>query len=222
MWKREDKQRSSAAGFSAIEAIVIVVVIAAAGLGGWYVYHREHKAKSSNVSTSSGSQGSKKTITPPPADPYAGWKMYVDAGYASSTGISIKYPPTWKISVDGGPTVGNSTDPVAEINLRSVELATPQTAEQEWTTCASTISADACGAAPSDKVISGNSATVNGLDTYSATMESDIGTYYVTVVKGDRSTPPAGTPFDEFTVSSTNPSVLATFRKIMSTATFSN
>jgi hypothetical protein len=88
MIQQRSREERNAAGFSAIEAILIVVVIAAIGLGGWYVYHRDHKAKPASTVTSTGST---KTITSPPADPYAGWKTAT----SPRAKFSIKYPTSW-------------------------------------------------------------------------------------------------------------------------------
>jgi Tfp pilus assembly protein PilV len=203
-------------GFSAVEALIALLIVAALGLGGWYVWHHRHMGQTANRTTTTQSSINKS------ADSYAGWKTYKDTGYASASGINFKYPANWRITVAGRDPVGNTTNPVASINLRSVDLATPQTPLQEWTTCATVISGDACGAGPEDKTLSGSETTINGLEAYNATMQSTLGTYYVTVIKSDKSTLPTGTPFVELTTSVDDSSLLAVYKQIMASATFPN
>ncbi|HEV7453898.1 MAG TPA: hypothetical protein VGO07_01420 [Candidatus Saccharimonadales bacterium] len=141
--------------------------------------------------------------------------------------MSIKYPPDWQISVTRNKKVGNTANPTATINLRSVNLSAPyatQTPEQEWKTCATAISGDACGAAPDDKIMSGHTTTINGLEAYEATAQTTstpIYAYYVTVIRSNHINPGGdGIPFDEFTMSAGDVSKLTIFEKIMASATF--
>jgi hypothetical protein len=149
-----------------------------------------------------------------------GWNTYNDTGYAAASGISIKYPSDWQIHIPGVKNVGNTASPTAVINERVVFLPSSETPQEEWNTCATNVSADACGAAPGDKTLSSNQSTINGLAAYSATMQNSYGTYHVTVIRGTKSTSPAGTPYVEFTTTTSDPTALNTYAAIVASATF--
>lgn len=84
------------------------------------------------------------------------------------------------------------------------------------------MSADACGAAPGDKTISGSASTINGFAAYTATMQNTSGsTYHVTVIRGNK---PAsfGTPYVEFTITSNDVATVSAFAAVMASATLPN
>lgn len=222
-------------GFSAIEALLVVLVVAALAVIGLLVY-QHYKPTSGKNSTAisrttnaynqkvSSAPNENSTETPnTTTDNTTTWSTYHDTGYAASTGISIKLPSDWEIVVPGSKPskilFGNSQNPVAVVGLRSVYLANSETPEQEWNTCAANVSADACGAAPGDKTVSGSASTINGLASYAATMQNSYGTYHVTVIRGNKSTSD-GIPFVEFTTTTSDPTALNTYTAIMASATF--
>jgi len=89
------KNKSSAKGFSAIEAAIVVLVVAALGFGGWYVWSKkENKPKQTTNNTSESAKqaegGNQQEEEP---DPYADWKTYSNAEY----GVSFKHPADWTI-----------------------------------------------------------------------------------------------------------------------------
>jgi len=149
------------------------------------------------------------------------WNDYKDSGYAAASGISFKYPPDWKVNISGVKAIGNTNNPTATINERTIFLPTSLAPKEEWNTCAAMVAADACGAAPGDKTVTSNESVINGLAVYTATMQNDSGIYHVTVVRGNNATP-NGIPFVELTTTSSNPAALSTYTGIISSATFSN
>lgn len=222
MGGQEERQR----GFSIVEAVLIVVALAIIGTVGWFVYQHD-RTKVTNVAANTNqsiNQQKSATTTQPPSDPYAGWKTFTDNASAGTSGISIKYPSDWQVHVGGSKIYAWSISGAdSGIAARYVFLDNSWTAQQEWEDCAVQISADACGAAPGDKTVSGSTSTINGLNAYTATMQNTTnGTYHVTVIRGGKSVPPAGTPYVEFTTYSTDQAALSTFDKIVASATFPN
>ncbi len=224
--------KQSQSGFSALAVLFIILVIAALAGTGFVVYQRVkspatatlQNSNANHQQTSSTSSGSAPNTPNHTADSTATWVTYHDTGKTASTGITIKLPSDWEIVIPGDKSgmkpFGNTKNPVAVIGYRSIFLANSETPEQEWHTCATNVSADACGAAPGDKTVSGSTTTINGLAAYTATMQNAYGTYHVAVIKSNKATSPAGTAYVEFTIHASDPSVLATFNKIMATATF--
>jgi hypothetical protein len=201
----------------------LIVALAVTGLA---VYQRQ---KPSSARTSAAANQT-QTATQPQStvtrsaqtNTSQGWNTYNDTGYAAASGISIKYPADWKINIPHVKAIGNTTNPAAVINERVVFLPSSETPKEEWNTCGTNVSADACGAAPGDKVLSNKEFTINGLAAYTATMQNSYGTYHITVIEGNKSTPPAGRPYVEFTTISSDPSALNTYDAIMASATFPN
>jgi len=213
-------------GFSAIEVLLVILIVAALAVSGFVLYQR-HKpsvvktsaATTQNQTTTQTKDTSTQSAQP---DPYQGWNTYNDTGYAAASGISIKYPSDWQINITRVKKIGNTKNPTAVINERVVFLPSSETPKEEWDTCATNVSADACGAAPGDKTLSSSESTVNGLAVYIATMQNSYGTYHVSVIKGNKSTTPAGRPYVEFTTTSSDPTALSTYAAIMASATFPN
>ncbi len=150
------------------------------------------------------------------------WNTYNDTGYAASSGISVKYAPGWKFNVQGVKSVGTTQNPTATINERVVYLPTAETPEEEWQTCASATSADACGAAPGDKTLNGSETTINGYSAYTASMQTGSGgIYYVTVIRGNKAATD-GIPFAEFTTAASDSTTLNSYTQSMASVTFPN
>jgi hypothetical protein len=217
------RQRDRQSGFGRVEIVLIVFVIAALGVTGLVLYQRQTPSRAKNIAATSPSQTTtqpQSTVTQSATS--QGWNTYNDTGYAAASGISIKYPPGWQINVNRVKKVGNTNNPTAIINERVVFLPSSEAPKDEWNTCATNISADACGAAPGDKTLSSNESTINGLAAYTATMQNSYGTYHVTVIRGNKSTPPAGTPYVEFTTTTSDPAALNSYAASMASATFPN
>ncbi len=206
--------------------MLVVLIVAALTVTGLVVYHRHKPSSAKNSALTSQTQTTTQlqdtaTQSAPP-DPYQGWNTYNDSGYAAASGINIKYPPDWEINIAGVKKIGNTKNPTGVIHERVIYLPLSETPQEEWNTCATNISADACGAAPGDKTLSSKESTTNGLAVYTATMQNSYGTYHVTVIRGNKPPPPAGTPFVEFTTTSSDPTALSTYAAIMASATFPN
>jgi len=97
-------------GFGLVAVLAVIILLALAGGTGVYVYHRDHKTKATttagNTNTKSSTQATKRgsTATPPPADPYAGWKTYT----SSSMMLSFMYPSNWTVNKEE-PSAPNCT-----------------------------------------------------------------------------------------------------------------
>jgi Tfp pilus assembly protein PilV len=218
-------------GFSVIEVFLVVLVLAVLAVIGIMAYQQHKPSVVKNSSVTSSNQTTtqpKSNTTNQPAqptvqpDPYQGWNTYNDTGYAAASGISIKYPSDWQINITRVKKIGNTKNPTAVINERVVFLPTSETPKEEWDTCATNVSADACGAAPGDKTLSNNESSINGLAVYTATMQNSNYTYHVTVIRGSKSTSPAGRPYVEFTTIASDPAALKTYAAIIASATFPN
>src|SRR6266702_1942117 len=145
--------RERQSGFGTIVILLTVFVIAALAVTGLLLFqhHKQDSARNSAAtSTTQTSTQPQSTVTQSTQD----WNTYNDTGYAAASGISIKYPPGWEINVPGVKKVGNTKNPTAVINERVVFLPSSETPQEEWNTCATNVSADACGAAPGDKTLS--------------------------------------------------------------------
>jgi hypothetical protein len=92
---------STERGFSAVEAIVIVLIIAVIGVAGWLVWRHHHTKKIATTTSNSTTQQKQQSSGTQTTDPYAGWKSYTDTGYTLASGISVKYPAGWQVSVGG-------------------------------------------------------------------------------------------------------------------------
>jgi Tfp pilus assembly protein PilV len=211
-------------GFSVIEVLLIVLVVVALAVSGFVVYQHHKSASTKSTATTSQSQTNTQQQTAATQStqptPYQGWITYNDTGYAAASGISIKYPSDWQIDITRVKKIGNTNNPTAVINERVVFLPSSETPQEEWNTCATNVSADACGADPGDKTLNSNESTINGLAAYTATMQNSYGTYHVTVIRGNKSTQPAGTPYVEFTTTASDPTALSTYAAIMASSTF--
>lgn len=216
-----DKQ----AGFSIVEAVIIVAIIGIIGVAGWLVYQR-HNPIATTTTTQTANQHKSTAPTQAPADPYQGWQTFTDNAMAAASGISIKYPSDWQVIVGNSKAYAwelvDKTDSKSAISVRSIDLSAPYATEspkQEWETCATDISGDACGATLDDKTLSGSESTINGLAAYTATMQSSYGTYHVTVIRSNKATS-GGIPFVEFVTYATDQTALSTFAAIMASASF--
>jgi len=210
-------RKGKRARFSIIASLVVIAIIGTLAMTSLALYQQNQTiAKQSSRHQLTTTEDSAQL-----AAATTNWNIYKDSGYAAASGISIKYPVDWNISIPGVKTVGNNKQPTAIITERVIYLATAQSPKDEWNTCAATISADACGAAPGDKTINSKESMTNGYATYSAKMQTSSGnTYHVTVIRGNPT--PDGIPFVEFTTTSTNQAALNTYADIMASATFSN
>jgi hypothetical protein len=204
--------QSKQTGFSRIEILLSVFLVTGIVAFGTVIANHQTSNQKVNITQSA-------AITP--TSPVSNWGTYHDAGYAAASGISIKYPPEWKINIPGVKAIGTTKNPTAVINERDIFLPSSETPKEEWNTCAVNVSADACGAAPGDKTLSGSESTINGLAAYTATMQNSDGTYHVTVIRGNQSTS-NGTPFVEFTTTSNDPAALNAYAAIMASAMFTN
>lgn len=216
----ETKKRR--AGFSIVEVLIIVVVITLLAGAGWLVYQNRTKL-THTAANSNRTNNHQQTNTKSHPDPYAGWQTFNDTGYGVATGIRLKYPADWQINIPGVGKFGNTSNPTGTINMRSTYFPSSSsvTPKEEWDSCGTNHSADACGAAPGDTTVSGSASTINGLAAYSATMHNNYGTYHVTVIRGNKPTS-NGIPYVEFTIGSNDPSILNTFATIMASATLPN
>lgn len=220
--KRKDDRQT---GFSPVELVVVLGVVVVLGAAGWMVYQhqkRTSKPKASTTTSQTTNQQQSTSSTQPQKGASQNWATYTDTG-AAATGITFKYPTDWEISIPGpgAKGAGNTTNPTARIGVRGIFLPTVETPQDEWNTCATKISGDACGAAPGDNTLSGSESTVNGYAVYTATMQNSYGTYYVAVIRGNKATSD-GIPFVELTTYSTNPTLLNTFTAVVATASFPN
>jgi hypothetical protein len=220
------KQKENHSWFSAVSVSLTVLVVAALAVTGLVLYQRHNTRNAKNSAATSPTQTTtqpQSTVTQSAQpNPSQGWNTYNDTGYPAASGISIKYSPEWEINIPGVKKIGNTKNPTAVINERVVFLPSSETPKEEWNTCATNVSADACGAAPGDKTLSSKEFTINGLAAYTATMQNSNRTYHVTVIQGNKSTPPAGRPYVEFTVTSSDPAALNTYGATMASATFPN
>lgn len=219
---------SKQAGLRATVFIITLAIFGVLAVTGLSLYRQNQKGRQASRENLSAAQLAAATASQNTyndigyASASASWSTYNDTGYASASGISLKYPSDWKINVLKVKTAGNANNPTAALNERGIFLPTAETPQEEWDTCATEVSGDACGAFPGDKTISGSESTINGLAAYSATMQNSNGiTYHVTVIRGNKPTSD-GIPFVEFTIYSTDPTVLNSFASIIATATFPN
>ncbi len=214
------RRRDHQSGFGTVKIVLIVFVIAALSVTGLVLFqhHKQDSARNSAAtSTTQTSTQPQSTVTQSTQD----WNTYNDTGYAAASGISIKYPSDWQINIPHVKKVGNTKNPTAVINERVVFLPSSETPQEEWNTCATNVSADACGAAPGDKTLSSKEFTINGLAAYAATMQGSNGIYHVTVIRGNHSTSD-GIPFVEFTTTTSDKAALSTYAAIIASATFPN
>lgn len=207
------------AGFGVVEVLLILVVVVALGGAGWYVWQRERNTKTN--ATQNKTQTSTTPTPNPTPDAYAGWKTYTDTGYAEASGITIKYPSDWQVKVGDNKafawTIVHGGSPQASINVRDVFLNASTTAQQEWTDCPSS---DACGPAPGDTTLSSSASTINGLDSYSVKVQNSTGSYYATVIKGNKPLSNGTVVFVEFILNGTDTSTVDTYNKIVQSAQF--
>lgn len=221
------RRREYQSGFGTVGVLSIILVVAVLVAICLVIYQRHNKPSSIKTSAATSQtqqtrQQQSTTNTQPQTTPYQGWNAYNDTGYTASSGISIKYPAGWRIDIDHIKTLGNTTNPTAAIGMRGVFLPTAETPKDEWNTCTTNVSADACGAAPGDTTISSNESTINGYAAYTATMKNSSGkTYHVTVIRGNTATSD-GIPFVEFTTTTSDQAALNTFAAIKASATFPN
>lgn len=211
-------------GFSrVVVSIAILVVMGFAAFGAVIASHLKINIKQSAATTAQATPdattaaASEVDATQQPST----WNTYNDTGYDVASGISIKLPPSWELNIPGVKAVGNTANPSTIISERIIYYPsdTMVSPEDEWNTCAAIVSAAACGAAPGSKTISGTATTINGLATYSATMQNSFGTYHVTVIRGNEPTS-NGIPFIEFTTTSSDPTVLSSFAAVMASAAY--
>jgi hypothetical protein len=217
------KAVSNSQGFGIVAALAILAITAIIALAGWAVYAHSHNTTHASVTTNTTSGQPTKTTSTTPADPYAGWKTYLDTGYSQASGISIKYPSDWQVNVGNSKTFAwtltHSATPQGSIHERSVHLSSSTTAEQEWTNCPS---ADACGPSPDDTKVDGSSSTINGLDSYAVKMQAPAptGVYHATVIKSNHPSSDGTTTFVEFWLYSDDATLLKLYQQITGTATF--
>src|SRR6266566_6373100 len=141
-------RRKNQSGFSAFVFLLPVLVVAVLAVGGLVIYQHHKPSSATNSAATSPTQ----TTTQPQSavtqsaqpNPSQGWNTYNDTGYAAASGISIKYPADWEISIPGVKKIGNTRNPTAVINEREVFLPSSETPKEEWNTCAVNVSADAC------------------------------------------------------------------------------
>lgn len=220
------RNRNSQKGFGLVGVLIaIATVVAIAGVG-TYVYHRNHPAKVSspaaNAASSKTSQQSHAHSQASKPTPYANWKTYIDTGYAEASGISVKYPADWAVKVGGSNafaweiTPNGATTP--SIDVRDAFLSSATTPQEEWDNCPS---ADACGPAPGSTKVQGNASTINGLDSYTAKMQTSAGVpYYATIIKGNKPTANGTVVFVELIITNPDASTLNTYNQVVGSATF--
>lgn len=192
--------------------LLILVIVVLLGFTGWYALH----SKNSTEKTLSAANKETSQIK---QNPYAGWKTYEDTGYASASGVTIKYPAGWKLEPGSNAVAWELVQvaaPKAIISSRVIFLDSSQTPKQEWNNCPS---ADACGPSPDDSLVSESDLTIGQLAAYRVQEKRDAGTYYTTVVKGSKAVAD-GTPFVEFTVNNPNAQTLSVYEQIVKTAHF--
>lgn len=202
-----------------IEAIIIVVIIAVIGLGGWLVWRHNHTKNAATTTSNSTNQQKQQSSGTQTADPYAGWKTYTDTGYTLASGINVKYPADWQVSVGGKAyawTIMQIAGSQASFNARVSYLNDLTSAQQEWENCSS---ADACGPTPDSTKLDGSTSIVNGLDMYSTTMQDNSGVYHATVIKSNKASS-SGTAFVELIYNGNDPSVLNIYKQVVASATF--
>lgn len=219
-------QRASQTGFSVVAVVIAVLAVGVVGVGGVLVYqhHRTTAKQTANANWSQAtSQQKSATTTQTQSDPYAGWQTYKDTGNGVASGISIKYPPDWYVDTTStkgyGWSIVETTNTKNIITVNDIFQDGSQTARQVWEACEGT---DACNGGSGARTLSDSESTINGLDAYAATIQTDYGTYHMTMIRGNRSTSPAGTPYVWFTTYSTDQAVLSIFAKIMGSASFAN
>jgi hypothetical protein len=89
------KMHSKQTGFSATVILLSVVLVMGIVAFGAMAASRQQI----NITQSA-------AITP--ASPAPNWGTYHDTGYAAASGISMKYPPDWKINIPGVRAIGNT------------------------------------------------------------------------------------------------------------------
>lgn len=212
----------SSEGFGAVGVLMAVVVVAALAFSGWFVWHKNNDDNFSNKTDINPASQANKT-NEPAIDPYDGWGVYTDVGYAQSSGISVRYPSDWQVNTGNNKafawTISHKIKPTGSINVRVISLDSSVSAKQEWDGCTS---ADACGPAPGDTKIDSSSTTVNGLDTYRVKIKGTTDTYYATVVKSDKSSSDGTTSFVEFLLYSDDATLVNAYRQIVASASFLN
>lgn len=190
--------------------ISVTALIVLAGLG--YLYYNSHIVQKPIATTK------QQVVT----DPYAGWQAYADTGTGISSGISIKYPATWHVDPTGTKSYGwsivETTNTKNIITVNDIFGDGSKTAQQEWESCYLT---DACLGSTGEKILSGSESTINGSDAYTAIMQTDYGTYHMTMIRGDKSTS-NGIPYVWFTTYATEIVTLNIFTKIMNSAYFTS
>ncbi|HWB38942.1 MAG TPA: hypothetical protein VG604_01755 [Candidatus Saccharimonadales bacterium] len=192
---------------------VIIIAFLIGAIGSWAIWHNQSTSQKS-------SQTPKLSVDKPKiaANPYAGWQTFTDNSTPDS-GISFKYPSPWKPTTSGKAyawQLVNSTTDVETITGRTIFLPASTTPEQEWTKCSS---ADACGPAPGDTVISAKNITANGLVAYQTQESNSSNTYYTTVFKSPKPTSD-GTAFVELTINNPDAQALVTYQKIVQSVSF--
>lgn len=93
------KGQNRQAGFSTVEIVLAALVIVALAAIGVLIYrqHQTPKPAGATNTTQTTNQQQTTTTTQPPADPYAGWKMYT---LAEDSTISFRYPSDWTVLED--------------------------------------------------------------------------------------------------------------------------
>lgn len=217
--RREDRQ----AGFGIIEILIFIVVIAALVGTGYLLLRRYQEAKAkggSQAGSSRAVQNPTTTIAKP--DSYAGWQTFTDNASVPPSGISIKYPSDWQVNTAGTKTYGWSISQAGTmtntIAVNDIFQDGSLTARQEWQACEGT---DACPGSSDERILSGSESTINGLNAYTATIQTSHGTYHLTVVRGDKTTA-NGVPYVMFMTYATDQAALSIFDKITASSTFPN
>ena len=193
--------------------VVLIVLLLVAGITSAFAYFHFKASEQASVSNSVSSQ---QAVV---SDPYAGWGTYTDTGYPLASGISIKYPSDWKLTVGGKNVAWSIANTKADISVIDIFQDGTQTARQVWESCYAT---DACLGSSGIKIVSGEETTINGLNVYKATMHSDNSSvYHVTVIRGNIPVSD-GIPYVMFTTYATDETTLKLFDTIMASTSFSS
>lgn len=196
-----------------LKVFLSLVVLVLIGSATWHVSHSKTANKPGKTTMATQQQTLK--------NPLAGWRTYTANSYAAASGISVKYPPGWKVNVGDMKAyaweIVQTASPKVSINIREIYLSEETTPQQEWNNC---LAKDACGSQTGSTTLSESTASINGLAAYTVKMQ-DIAstTYYVTIIKANVSNS-NGRPFVEFAI--TNPSAenLKIFNEVTGSAHF--
>jgi hypothetical protein len=153
------KKINNQSGFGAIEVLLTLIVVILLVFVGWYIYHTDHKT---NVSTPKSSTTSTTSPTP-------GWQTFNDST------ISFKYPSTVTVAKIECPQTSETCVQAKDSSESGDGLIFY---EQSSTLTAKDFAAqDDSGGGVG--VISSNSNTINGFDTYTVeTTSSGLGGTY--------------------------------------------